>query len=82
MLVTNKINSIKDSNELIEKFVKLKIKKLFKSGNLKSEKLSMSQKLAKLGKNLSKSENLSQFNAKKARSSLLIANARTAFYYL
>ena len=40
MFIANKIGSVENSDELIEKFVKLKIKKLFKLKNLKDKTLS------------------------------------------
>ena len=68
MLITNKISSIENNNKLIEKFVKLKIGKLFKS-----------QKLAKLRKILSKNGNLSNFKAKKDGLSFLILDIKMIF---
>ena len=56
MLVANKIDSIKDDNKFIKKFIKSKAKKLFKL-----KKLSKSKKLSKLKK--LKSEKL--FKSKK-----------------
>ena len=45
VLTTNKVDSIEDGNESIEKYRKLlKIEKLSKSGNLKGETLSKSKK--------------------------------------
>ena len=45
----------------------------------KSEKTFKSQNLAKSGKRLSKSENLTNFNATEAEPKFLTFNARTAF---
>ena len=56
MFITNKVNEIKNSIELIEKFIKLKIKKILKS-----------QKLAKLRKKLLKKEKLPNFKPKKSK---------------
>ena len=56
--------------------------KLFKSGKSKSEKTSKSQNLAKLGKKMSKSGNLTNFNAIKVGPKFLTPNARTAFNLL
>ena len=56
--------------------------KLFKSRKSKSEKMSKSQNLAKSGKKLSKSENLTNFNATKTKPKFLIFNTRIAFNYL
>lgn len=53
IFITNKINNINYTHELIEKFIEPKIRKL-----LKSQKLAKSQ-------NLSKSKNLLEFNIKK-----------------
>ena len=50
-----------------------------KSGKLKAQKLSKSQKSAKLEKKLSKNENLSNFNAKENGLSFLTPKAKTAF---
>ena len=54
ILIINEIDDIKSSDKLIEKFIKPKIKKLFKS-----------QKLAKLRKKLLKNKDLPNFKAKK-----------------
>ena len=59
-----------------------KLGKLFKSGKLKSEKTSKSQNLAKSGKKLSKSENLTNFDITENGSKFLILDARTIFNYL
>ena len=48
----------------------------------KTRKLSKSQKSAKSGKKLSKSENLSNFGAKKNGPSFLTLDARMAFNHL
>ena len=82
VFIANKVDGIKNSNKLIEKFVKLKIRKLFKSKKLKSKKLSKSQNLAKLEKKLSKNRNLPNFGIKKARSSFLTFDAKMVFNYL
>ena len=72
ILAINKVCGIEGDDKLIEKYKKLsKIGKLFKS-----------QKSAKLEKKLSKSENLSNFDAKKNRPSLLTPNTKRAFNYL
>ena len=67
-----KVGGVEGGDELIEKYGKLlkigkssESLKLFKLKNLKGEKLSKSQKLAKSGKKLSKKENLPIFDAKK-----------------
>ena len=39
MLIANGVDGIEESNKLIEKFIKLKTRKLFKSQKSKSEKL-------------------------------------------
>ena len=52
--IVNEISNIEGDNKLIEKFIELKIKKLFKS-----------QKLAKLKKKLTKIRNSPNFKAKK-----------------
>ena len=72
MFATNEIEDIKNNNKLIKKFVKSKITKLSKSQKLKGKKS------AKL-KNLSKSDNLSKFNAKKFELSFLISTLRLLF---
>ena len=59
-----------------------KLKKSSKSGNLKSEKMSKSWKLAKPKKNLLKSRNSPNFDAKDNGLSFLIPKARSAFNYL
>ena len=56
-----------------------KSEKLSKSGKLKSKKMSKSQNLAKSGKKLSKSGNLTNFDNTKAGPKFLNSNARTAF---
>ena len=71
MFITNKIGGIKDNNKSIEKFIKPKIRKLFKS-----------QKLIKLKKKLLKNKNLSNFKIKENISSFLTFKARIAFNYL
>ena len=84
VLAANKISGIKDSDELIEKYRKLlKIGKLSKSQELsKTRKLFKSQKLAKLRKELSKNENLPNFNIKENKPSFLTPNTRMAFNHL
>ena len=72
MLAANEIDDVEGDDELIEKYEKLsKTRNLFKF-----------QKSAKSEKKISKSRNLSNFNAKKNRLSFLISNARTAFSHL
>ena len=66
MLATNEVNGVKSGNELMEKCKKLS----------KTRKLSKSQKSAKSKKVLSKSRNLSNFDAKKNESSFLTLNTR------
>ena len=83
MLTINEVDGIKDDNKLIEKYEKLlKTRKLFKSENLKGKKLSKFWKLAKLGKKLSKIENLFKFDDKKNNLNFLIFKARIPFNYL
>ena len=53
-----------------------------KSGKSKSEKTSKSQNLAKSGKKLSKSGNLTNFDATKVGPKFLTPNTRIAFNYL
>ena len=77
VLVANEVGIIKGSGKLIEKFMELKIRKL-----LKALILSKSQKLAKLGKKLSKRRNSLNFNAKESRLSFLTSSAKEAFNYL
>ena len=80
MFATNKIDGIEGDDELIEKCEKLsKTGKLSRLGKLKSEKISKSQNLAKSGKSLSKSGNLTNFDATKDRPKFLTPDARTAF---
>ena len=75
MLVTNEIlaadeiGDVEGGDKLIEKCRKLS----------KIRKLSKSQKSAKLGKKLSKSGNLPNFDAKENKPSFLTSNARMAF---
>ena len=59
-----------------------KSENLFKLEQLKSEKLFKSWKLAKLGKKSLKSGNLSNFDAKKNKSSFLTSDARMTFNHL
>ena len=99
MLVTNKvfiineISNINNNNQLIEKFVKPKTRKLFKLKKSKSEKLSKlrkskskksfkSQNLAKRKKKLSKSGNLPNFDAKEIELSFLTFNTKITFNHL
>ena len=72
VLATNEVGSIEDGDESIKKCEKL----------LKTGKLSKSQKLAKSRKELSKSENLPNFDAKKNEPSFLTPNTKTAFNHL
>ena len=53
--------------------------KLSKSGKSKREKISKSRNLAKSGKKLSKSENLTNFDATEDGPKFLIPDARAAF---
>ena len=48
IFTVNEINNIKNSDKLIKKFIKPKIRKLFKSGKLKSKKLAKFKKLSKV----------------------------------
>ena len=66
MLAINKVDSVEGSNKLIEKY----------------EKLSKTEKLAKLRKKLLKSENSPNFNDKKNGLSFLTPNTRIVFNYL
>ena len=72
MLATNEIGGVKGGNKSIKKCEKLS----------KTRKLSKSRKLAKSKKELSKSGNLSNFEAKKNGPSFLTPNAKTAFNHL
>ena len=72
----NEFHFIKDNNESIEKFVKLKTKKLSKD-----KKLSKSQKLAKIAKS-SKYENSPNLNTKINGLSFLNVKTRTTFHCL
>ena len=90
-LVSNKNNDSKqtfgknNSNNKVDRFGvgkngmehTKKSRKLSKSGNSKSKKISKSQNLANLGKKLSKSGNLTNFNTSKARPKFLTLNTRT-----
>ena len=72
IFTTDKVDGIKGSNKLIEKYRKLsKIRKLFKS-----------QKSAKLKKDLLKKKNSSNFGTMKNRPSFLIFDTNIAFNYL
>ena len=96
VLAANEINSIEGGDESIEKYGKLSIikkssksqkssktRKLSKSQKLsKTGKLSKFQKLVKSRKELLKSKNLPNFNAKENKPSFLILDARTAFNHL
>ena len=84
MLATNEISNVENGDESIEKYGKLlKTEKLSKSQKLsKTRKLFKFQKSAKLRKKLTKSQNLSNFDAKKYRSRFLILSAKTVFNYL
>ena len=69
ILAANNVGSVESDNELIKKCGKLsKTRKLFKS-----------QKSAKLGKELSKSGNLPNFDAKKKGLNFLILDTRMTF---
>ena len=88
-IAVNKIVSIKNVNELIEKSGKLlktrkllKSLKFFKLKNLKDNKLSKSQKSAKLRKKMSKYGNVPNFNTKKNESSFITPKARAVFNHL
>ena len=59
-----------------------KSEKLSKSRKSKSEKISKSQNLAKLGKKLSKSRNSTNFDGMEDRPKFLIFNTRIAFNHL
>ena len=48
MLIINETGNIKNSNKLIEKFIKPKTRKLSKSKKLKSKKLAKFKKLLKM----------------------------------
>ena len=72
MLTANEIGGVKGGNELIEKYKKLS----------KGRKLSKSQKLAKSRKKLSKSGNLSNFNAKENGLSFLTLDTKIIFNHL
>ena len=80
----NDICSIENSDQLIEKFIKpktrklLKIKKLFKFQKLFKLKKPKSEKLAKF-KKPSINRNLFYFDIKKIELSFLISNAKTTF---
>ena len=69
MLTINEVGDVEGSNKSIEKYKKL----------LKIENLSKSQKSAKLGKILSKSGNLHNFDTKKNGPSFLTFDIKTAF---
>ena len=80
VFAANEASSIESDDELIKKSGKLlETRKLSKLGNSKSKKLFKFWKLAKSGKKLSKSENSSNFNAKKNGPSFLIPKAKVAF---
>ena len=68
MLIINKINGVKNDDELIKKFIKPKAKKIFKL-----------QKLANLRKKLSKSRYSLNFKIKKSRFSFLIFKNKMTF---
>ena len=72
VFAADKVGGVEDDDKLIEKCGKL----------LKTRKLSKSQKLAKSRKELSKSENLPNFDAKKNKPSFLTLDTKTAFNYL
>ena len=67
---------------MIEKSIKPKTRKLFKSKKSKSKKLFKFQKSAKLKKKLSKNKYSPNFKDKKNRLSFLISKARITFKYL
>ena len=72
-----------DNKDIIDRFGDNDKKKLVKKpGKLKDQKLSKSQKLAKSRKKLSKNGNLLIFDTRKARSTFLTSNTKTAFNYL
>ena len=58
MLIINEVGCIESDNKLIEKFIKIKTEKLFKSEKLKITKLFKSRKLK--SKKLFKSQNLAK----------------------
>ena len=72
LFAANEVGSFESGNESIKKYGKL----------LKTKKLSKSQKSAKSRKELLKSGNLPNFNAKENRPSFLTPDARTTFNYL
>ena len=79
VFIVNKVNGIESNDELIEKFVKSKTRKLSMSKKTKSEKLFKSQKSVKSRKKQSKNGNLSKFDAIEAKPHFLIFKARVAF---
>ena len=91
MLAANEVDGVEGGDESIEKCGKLsktrkwskseksKSKKSSKSRKSKSEKTSKSQNLAKSGKKLIKSGNLTNFNAMEDRPKFLTPDARTLF---
>ena len=66
----------------LSKSGKSKSEKSSKSGKSKSEKTSKSRNSAKSGKKLSKSGNLTNFDATEDGSKFLTPDARTSFNYL
>ena len=86
VLTTEELDGIEGGDESIEKCGKLlktgklsQSTKLSKSRKSKSKKTSKSQNSAKSEKKLSKSGNLTNFNAMKDKPKFLIPNATTAF---
>ena len=67
VLTINKVGGIESGDELIEKSIKLKTRKLLKSQKLFKSEKSKSEKLAK-SKKPSKCENSHKFAVKKTRS--------------
>ena len=74
MFITNEFDDIRNNNELIDKFIEPKTRKLFKI-----KKLFKSKTLAKLRKKLSNNKNLSNFGTIKTKLSILISNAKIVF---
>ena len=78
IFAANKASGVEDGNKLIEKFIKLKTRKLSKSrklsklGKLKSEKLIKSKKLSKI-------RNCPNFGIGKIKLSFLISNTKIIF---
>ena len=83
VFATNKVNSVEDGDESIEKCGKSsKTGKSSKLEKSKSEKMSKFWNLPKSGKNLSKNKNLTNSDATEDRPKFLTLDARTAFNHL